>query len=577
MNTEMSTAKYSRKITADVIVVGGGLAGLCAAISSARNGAETILIQDRPMPGGNASSEIRMWICGSHVAEYREGGLVEMLKLANHHYNPSLKYTIWDHVMRDALENEPKLQCFFNTSVRDVKCEDDTITSVLAWGLTDYTEYEFCGKIFADCSGDSILALSGADYVTGREDKNEYNEPWGMDEADKKTMGNSVLMQLRKCGVDTPYRAPKWAYHYTEETVPREPLAYPGDNFWWLEFGGIKDTIGDAAEINRELIRIALGYWEYIKNHPDGRAKGWTMDWVGSLPGKRENRRYVGDYVLTQNDAESTASFDDAVAYGCWSTDDHAPEAIYHTGGPNRNGLLDPGYHGPYRCLYSRNIKNLMFAGRNISASHLALSAVRVMATCGMFGQAAGTAAALACKHGCTPRELGANHLDELQQTLMLQDQFLPRMKRRPGAAAAAGIPSDPRICDGVERDSSDPVEEHSITLAAGASCSFTFEKPVVIGGFRAIWDSDFSDPKRMLCNENDLPIASVPATIAEEFVVEVRRGNTWSEVAKCTENYQRLNLVTFSPCEADEIRLTVTVLRNADTPARLFAFEPLD
>ena len=573
----MSSAKYNKKITADVIVVGGGIAGICTALSAARNGAKTVLIQDRPMPGGNASSEIRMWICGSHVAEYREGGLVEMLKLANCHYNPTMKYTIWDHVMRDALECEPNLQCFFNTSVRDVVCEENTIKSVLAWGLTDYTEYEFCGSIFADCSGDSILALSGAEYVTGREAKDEFNEPWGMEKADKLTMGNSVLIQLRKTGIDRPYRAPAWAYHYTDETIPREPLAYPGDNFWWLEFGGIKDTIGDAAEINRELIKIALGYWEYIKNHPDGRGKGWTLDWAGSLPGKRENRRYVGDYVLTQNDADSTRHFPDAVTYGCWSTDDHAPEAIYHKGGPNRNGILNPGYHVPFRCFYSRNISNLMFAGRNVSVSHLALSSTRVMATCGMFGQAVGTAAALACKYGCTPRQLGAEHIEELQQLLMLQDQFIPGMERKPGKAAAAGLPSDPRLCDGVERDSADPMEAHSILLKNGESVSFIFHESTAVSGFRAIWDSNFSDPKRMRCDEGEEVVRDVPDTIPAAFKVEVRNGGTWEQVTCCVDNYLRLNLMQFPTRQADEIRLTVTDLRNGDVPARLFAFEPLD
>ena len=157
-------------VSAELVVVGGGLAGLCAAVAAARNGVKTILVQDRPMPGGNASSEIRMWVCGAQCAEFREGGLLEELKLANYHYNPTLKYTLWDQVMRDFLEREANLQCFFSTTVRDVKCKDFVIESLNAWGITDYINYEFHAKYFADCSGDSILALSGAEYMIGRED-----------------------------------------------------------------------------------------------------------------------------------------------------------------------------------------------------------------------------------------------------------------------------------------------------------------------------------------------------------------------------------------------------------------------
>ncbi len=529
------------------------------------------------MPGGNASSEIRMWICGARCAEFREGGLLEELKLSNYHYNPTLKYTLWDHVMRNFLESEPNLECLFNTTVTGAACHDGIIESISAWGLTDYIDYEFSGRIFIDCSGDSILACTGAEYVHGREDMRRYGEEWGQPQEDSKTMGSSIIIQLRRTSRNLPFKAPSWAYHYTDETVPRPKLAFPGDNFWWLEFGGVIDTIKDARLINRELTRIALGYWEYIKNHPDGRGNGWSLDWIGSLPGKRESRRYVGDYVLTQNDVQSNAEFDDAVAYGGWLIDDHHPEAIYNGGEPNRTILLTPGYHVPYRCLYSRNVKNLMFAGRNISLSHLALSSVRVMATCATFGQAAGTAAALACRHGCLPRDVGTAHIHELQQLLMLQDQFIPNVERRLGKAAMAAMPSDTRLIDGVEREIASGKEQHSILLRKGGSCGFTFNSPTVIGGVRMIWDSNFKDDKRMRCDEGEDRLRELPSSLAKSYLVEAKNNGEWRPLATRHDNFRRLDLPSFPPLKVEALRLTLLEERKPGEPARLFSFEPLD
>ena len=564
-------------VTADVVVVGGGLAGICAAVAAARNRAKTILVQDRPMPGGNSSSEIRMWICGARCAEYREGGLLEELKLANYYHNPTLKYTIWDHVMRNFVEDEPNLECYFNTSVTGAVCKDGLVESVEAWGLTDYTRYEFRGRIFADCSGDSVLACTGAEYSHGREDKRKYGEAWGTAQSDAKTMGNSIIMQLRRTSREIPFKAPAWAYHYTDETVPRPNLAMPGDNFWWLEYGGIFNTIKDARLINRELTKIALGYWEYIKNHPNGRGKGWALDWIGSLPGKRESRRYLGDYVLTQQDVLDNVKFDDAVAYGGWLLDDHHPDAIYNDGEPNRCQKLTPGYHIPFRCLYSRNVRNLMFAGRNISLSHLALSSVRVMATCAMFGQATGTAAALACRHGCLPRDVGASHIRELQQLLLLQDQFIPGVSRIRGQAATTGLPSDPRLVSGMEREDASGKEAHSILLRQGDSCGFTFKAPTPIGGLRLVWDSNFSDAKQMRCDEGEDRICELPASLGKKYLVEAKTDGRWQPIHRADDNFRRLDMVTIPTVNATALRLTLLEERKPGEPARLFAFEPLD
>ena len=577
MNTPIAIHQIPQVVTAELVVVGGGLAGLCAAVSAARNGVKTILVQDRPMPGGNSSSEIRMWICGATSPAYREGGLLEELKLANCHYNPTLKYTLWDQVMRDFLEREPNLECYFSTTVQEVVCQDQRIQAVRAWGLTDYLHYEFRGKYFADCSGDSILALSGAEYMVGREDAAVFQEPWGRPCTDAQTMGNSIILQLRRTGDNRPFHAPAWAYHYTDQTVPRPDLARPGDNFWWLEFGGVKDVIADNREITRELQRVALGYWEYIKNHPDGRGDGWSLDWIGSLAGKRESRRYVGDYILTQNDILQNRRFGDAVAYGGWPLDDHHPEAIYANDAANRAQSVPQGYHIPYRCLYSRNVQNLFFAGRNISVTHLGLSSTRVMATCATLGQAVGTAAAVANHHGCLPREVGVEHLAELQQLLMLQDQFLPGLRRQPSHAAQLGRPSDPRLVNGAERDDAGAPEDNALLLRAGASCSYVFPSATPVGGVRLVWDSNFQDAKRMRLDEGEDETHGVPECLGQAYRVEAKVAGKWKIIHQADDNFRRLDLARFPTVLAEELRLTLVQERVPGKPARLFAFEPLD
>ena len=209
---------------ADFVVVGGGMAGLCAAVAAARNGAKTLIIQDRPMFGGNASSEIRMWICGAHGPNRKETGLLEELQLDNLYFNPELHYTIWDDVMYNFVRQQPNLSMLLNSSVESVEVEDGKIRSVTAWNLVEYTRYRVEGKLFADCSGDGILRLSGAKYRMGRESRDEFDEPHAPEHADKKTMGNSILIQLRRTKTHRPFRAPEWAYHYTDETAPKRHL-----------------------------------------------------------------------------------------------------------------------------------------------------------------------------------------------------------------------------------------------------------------------------------------------------------------------------------------------------------------
>lgn len=193
-----------KNLSTDFVVVGGGMAGICAAVAAARNGIKTVLVQDRPMLGGNASSEIRMWICGAHGKDQKEAGILEEILLENYYLNPTLRFTIWDDVLYTVVRNEPNITLLLNTTVMDTAVENGNITSVSAWNMHSCTRYEISGRFFADCSGDSILRLSGAEYRTGREASSEFGETHAPELADAKTMGNSILIQLRR--TDGPHR-----------------------------------------------------------------------------------------------------------------------------------------------------------------------------------------------------------------------------------------------------------------------------------------------------------------------------------------------------------------------------------
>lgn len=407
----------------DVCVVGGGMAGLCAAIAAARNGARVCLLHDRPVLGGNASSEIRMWICGAHGKENKETGILEEIMLENCYRNPGLNYSVWDSVLYGKAFFQPRLTTMLNCAVLDGETRDGRLTKVRAWQLTSQTWHEVEATLFIDCSGDSILApLSGAATRWGREAAFEFDEDIQPDVADRKTMGNSLLIQFRKTDAPQPYTPPKWAYKFTKpEHLPNRMTGVKAHNFWWIELGGLQDTIADAETIRDDLMRVVYGVWDYIKNHAPAKdeAANWAIEWIGSLPGKRENRRYIGAHTLTQNDIRAGGKFDDVVAYGGWSMDDHHPAGLLYPGRPTIFHPAPSPYGIPYRCLYSTSVPNLLFAGRNISVTHAALSSTRVMATCALLGQAAGTAAAIATKHRCDPRDVDVN---ELQSTLMDDD-----------------------------------------------------------------------------------------------------------------------------------------------------------
>ncbi|MGB9594988.1 MAG: FAD-dependent oxidoreductase [Candidatus Poribacteria bacterium] len=533
----------------DLCVVGGGLAGMLTAIASARHGAKVLLMQDRPVLGGNASSEVRMWIGGAHGKNNRETGILEEIMLENLYRNPYRVYSIWDSILYEKVKFEDNITLLLNCSCNDAEMDGNTIRKIKGWQLTTETWHTVEASLFADCSGDSILApLSGAEFRMGRESAYEFNEDIEPEIADKKTMGMSCLIQARETDSPKKFIPPSWAYKYTsDDDLPYRGHDVRSSNFWWIELGGEQDTIHDTESIRDELLKVAFGIWDHIKNYGDHGADNWVLDWVGFLPGKRESRRYVGDYTLTQNDVRAEGRFDDIVAYGGWSMDDHHPGGMNWKGQPTIFHPAPSPYGIPYRCLYSKNINNLLFAGRNISATHASMSSTRVMATCAVIGQAVGTASAIAIKYGLSPRGVYQEKLKELQQTLMDDDCYLPwKVREIPDLSKSAQLSAsegDPEVLrNGIDRSISDIDNGWTGKISSWIQYSFTTSQE--INEFRFIFDSDLNrKPLNMPCNYPLNPqIASVPRTMTKSFRIDfLDDSGSFKTLFQEDNNYQRL------------------------------------
>lgn len=486
---------------ADICVVGGGLAGMCAAISAARHGKKVVVIHDRPVFGGNASSEIRMWPMGAHGSNRRETGLFEEIVLRNMFRNPTRNYPIWDSVLFEAVKEQKGITALLNCSVYDGEVRNNKIISVSGWQLTTYQQHTVWADIFIDCSGDSILAeLSGAEYRVGRESREAFGESAAPAVADRKTMGNSCLIQARETPVHIPYTPPAWARKLPDETQmetrPHMPDQFRDNNFWWMELGGEQDTIEDAEEIRDELIKLSFGVWDHIKNTGNHNAESWELEWAGFLPGKRESRRYVGAHILTQSDVQSGGKFEDMIAYGGWQIDDHPPAGFDHKGQPTTYYDCPSPFGIPYRCIYSANIENLMFAGRNISVTHVAMAASRVMATCAMLGQAAGTAASLAIEKNISPKKVG-EHMEELQEMLMADDCWLPGHRRKICPECLSAVITGEgenleNLRNGIDRPT-DEDGDNGCYIPLQTEISYHFATPTYVNSLRLVFDSDLN------------------------------------------------------------------------------------
>lgn len=419
------------EIKKDIVVAGGGLAGVCAAIAAAREGKSVALIQNRGVLGGNSSSEVRVWVCGATkhgVNRYaRETGIMGELFLENQFRNPQGNVYQWDLLLLEKVKKEQNIELFLNTEVTNVEMKTpDVIKAVLASIQGAERDYRFCGEYFIDCTGDGLVGeKAGALYHLGRESQSEYGETLAPSEADQDLLGSTLLFYTKDTGEPIKFIAPPFAKKIQDTSIIKNRTLNPADNgcaYWWVEWGGKLDTIHDNEAIRDELLSVVYGIWDYIKNSGDFSAETLDLEWVGTLPGKRESRRFIGDYVLTQQDIEEQTEFPDRIAFGGWSIDLHPSTGMYTESAGARHVVADGIYHLPYRMLYSKNIQNLFFAGRNVSASHVAFGTIRVMATCAILGEAAGTAAAFAIEKNCTPREIYQKHLVLYQQRMLKND-----------------------------------------------------------------------------------------------------------------------------------------------------------
>lgn len=539
------------------------------------------------MLGGNASSEIRVPIGGAYgdvlpdkkVLENREGGLIEELLLENIYRNPTCNWQVWDHVLWNFCAREPNLTVCLNTSVFDCTTKDGRIVSVTGWNLVSYMRLTVVAKVFVDCTGDGILRLSGALYMKGRESRRDFGESYAPEQGNLTVMGSTLNVFSLPTGLVPDRATPP----ETLETYPKSVAPFTAkDAYSWtcasLEWGGETNTIADADFIRDRLFRWSYGLWAKQNANLDAAGRDaagrhWERTFVSSLPGKRESVRYVGDYVLTQNDLLAEGrGFADNIGHGGWPMDDHFSSGLFAP----KQTIFNPCpkvYGIPYRSLYSRNVPNLMFAGRDASVTHMALSSTRVMATCAVMGQASGTAAALAVRYGTDPRGVGRDHLAELQDMLQWQDQFIPWRPRKIAALSREGRISHEVLRDGMDRIRLDG--GHGAWLKPGESTDYLFDAPRSFAGVRLVVDTNLNDNRWQRWWIGPKTVRRLPDEMPRDFDVQVREGGAWRTVCRVRDNYRRFLDLRFATSETgDACRVVWLRPWGETTPQRIFSFE---
>lgn len=594
----------------DLIVVGGGLTGLCAAMAAARNGAAVALIHDRPVLGGNASSEIRMHVCGATAnmkkPDLSEGGILHELMLSNKRVNDSYNFSVWDAVLFDAAKREKNLTLYLNTTMFGVKAEDGVVREIEAYQMTTESRLLLTAHFFADCTGNGTLAaFAGAAFRTGSEAKSEFGEPHAPERANLDRMGNTLLFKAADRGHPVPFIPPVDVMHFTEEQlkyrkhsleIPKEILestteeerrmlfdGYAQDyGYWWIEIPGEKENIiEEYEEIRDQLVRAVYGVWDHIKNGGDHGAANFELVWVGMLPGTRESRRVECDYMLCENDLLESRRFADAVAYGGWHIDNHVglfkfdqiPSFVYDVPG---------SYDIPYRSYCVKGFKNLFVGGRCMGASKLAMASARVMGTCAIGGQAIGTAAALLI--GANATDIREVPMQKLQERLQKDDCYLPdrfstdsddlACTATVSATSAQDEYGAPNVINGISRRVGEQTNAwRSAGLSAqGEALTLTLAASAKVRTVQLTFDSNFDLEKKITLSSRrqKQQAVGIPAELVKDFDVILSKNGETVAMQQVRGNYQRLCRVHFDgvDCDTVEIRVLAT---NGTPDARVF------
>ena len=432
-------APKTKRIDSDLVIVGGGLAGTCGAITAARAGIKVVLVQDRPVLGGNASSEVRLWALGatSHMGNNnrwaREGGVIDEILVENMYRNKEGNALIFDTVLLEKVTDEPNITLLLNTAAFGVdKSDADTIQSVRAYCSQNSTQYELYAPLFCDASGDGIVAFqAGAAFRMGAEASDEFGEKFAPSDEYGYLLGHSIYFYSKDVGQPVRFVPPSYALDDISK-IPRYRsfnTAIDGCRLWWIEYGGRLDTVHETETIKWQLWKVVYGVWNYIKNSgefPD--AENLTLEWIGQIPGKRESRRFEGDYMMIQQDIIEQRQHYDAVSFGGWSIDLHPADGVFSERPGCDQWHAKGVYQVPYRTQYSKNIRNLFITGRIMSASHVAFGSTRVMLTLASAGQTAGMAAALCVKNQLLPRDIAdVDNIKLLQRDLQRAGQYIPQ------------------------------------------------------------------------------------------------------------------------------------------------------
>ncbi len=589
----------------DLLVAGGGISGVCCALAAARLGARVILCQDRSVLGGNASSEIRMHIVGANGMsaggelqnELREGGLIEEIRLDLAVHNPQRSPALIDLLLYDKCRREPNLALYLNTTVVSALVEDGLIREARAERPSTEDAFLIRAKTFIDCTGDGRLGVeAGAPFMRGRESKAQFGESLAQDEADTKTLGSSILFQARKHDQPMPFTAPPWARRFTADDFKLRPYGQSGFDlgleygYWWIEWGGCLDTLKDNERIRDELLAITLGVWDFVKNHSEVDASHWALEWIGFLPGKRESRRFSGQHLLTEHDLLTSRPFPDAIAYGGWPIDTHPPEGVDAPNQPPCTQHHLPFiYDIPLRCCVSAGPRNLMFAGRNLSATHIAFASTRVMATCAVVGQGVGTAAALALRQNTLPAEIAADAqlMHAIQQQLRKDDGYLigvsnedPHDLVRQAAqitASSSQTNASPenirsghtRIVTKLPSERQQPGLHRWMSRDLPATLEIRWCEPVPLSEVGLVFDTglhrlltlSMADgyTRKMLWGRPQ------PETV-RDYELSVETAGGWQSLVSIENNHQRLRKHAFPPIESvTALRLTVTAANGLD------------